>query len=402
MGDSRNHGRELEADLDPETRWRLDHAVAAIFRAKNTGGKVVVVVGSGPNIHEGVTTQIAELIRVGIVDGVITSSAVISHEMAGSLDRVHRVVAQDLLGRTACAPRDRVLEASILTEEQLDELRQEMNLDEDYYRRLLAAPGKQIIKAAGNMAYPMGLRTESLAREAQSLAHAIGEPLEAVVGMGADPRTMIGAGARRGVPVLVGVPQLVGGGAVGLTIGDSLSITNRSNRIARLLGGADVIIESAVALTQEIHDGPLETYTGHGIWSDWDGQWTFSLEEKTVIRIDLDPNLDLAWRNERQGGLVSRAIAEGLPKTKLIGVPFRMEMSGFSRLPGSLPMVADIGVIWPLLAQRISAALGTDLQFVSAPQSTPEGAEMREWIVKEVRPISRPLMRSTARQRMKR
>ena len=29
---------------------------------------------------------------------------------------------------------------------------------------------------------------------------------------------------------------------------------------------ADAVIESAVALTQEIHDGPFECYTGHGIW----------------------------------------------------------------------------------------------------------------------------------------
>ena len=38
----------------------------------------LVVVGSGPNLHEGVTTLIAELIRVGVVDGVTTSSAVVA------------------------------------------------------------------------------------------------------------------------------------------------------------------------------------------------------------------------------------------------------------------------------------------------------------------------------------
>ena len=263
--------RELEAGLDAATRARLEQAAVAIVRAKEAGERVVVVVGSGPNIHEGVTTLIASLIHAGIVDGVITSSAVISHEMAGALDRVHRVAASELRAPTVAVPHDGILEASLLSPEQLTELRRELPLDEDYYRELLAASGSDIIKAAGNMAYPMGWRTERLAREAQALAASAGLPLETVVGFGADPMTMIGAGARCQVPVLVGVPQLVGGGAVGLAIGDSLPISERSSRVARLVGGARVIVESAVALTQEIHDGPFETYTGHGIWADWDG-----------------------------------------------------------------------------------------------------------------------------------
>ena len=82
---------------------------------------------------------------------------------------------------------------------------------------------------------------------------------------------MLGAGAERGVPVLVTIPQMVGGGHVGLSVGDSIPVAERSRRIADMLGSADVIIESAVALTQEIHDGPFETYTGHGIWSWWQG-----------------------------------------------------------------------------------------------------------------------------------
>ena len=50
-----------------------------------------------------------------------------------------------------------------------------------------------------------------------------------------------------------------------------------------------MIIESGVALTQEIHDGPFETYTGHGLWAGWQGHFTYSLEGKRLIRIDLDP-----------------------------------------------------------------------------------------------------------------
>ena len=81
---------------------------------------------------------------------------------------------------------------------------------------------------------------------------------------------------------------------VGIALADSISIMERTSRIAEMMSGADVIIESAVALTQEIHDGPFETYTGHGIWSNWEGYPTYSLEGKTLIRIDLDPNLKKA------------------------------------------------------------------------------------------------------------
>jgi hypothetical protein len=218
------------------------------------------------------------------------------------------------------------------------------------------------------------------------------------VGFGADAMTMIGAGARCQVPVLVGVPQLVGGGAVGLAIGDSLSISERSARVARMVGGARVVVESAVALTQEIHDGPFETYTGHGIWAAWDGQWTYSLADKGILRIDLDPNLERAWQEEREASTVSRAIAEGLPKTKALGFPFRMEMSGFAHLPESLPVVADIGVVWPMLARRVAKALGVDLGFLSYPQSTPEGSTMRDWIVENVHPMHRQQMQSSVRR----
>jgi hypothetical protein len=69
-----------------------------------------------------------------------------------------------------------------------------------------------------------------------------------------------------------------------------------------------------------------------------------------------------------------------------------MEMSGFARLPGSMPLVADIGVVWPLLAERVTTALGVELEFHSYPQSTPEGEAMRETIVQDVRPVSRGAM----------
>ena len=77
--------------LDGDTLDFLERSVAAIVAAKRKGGKVVVATGSGPNLHEGVTTLIAELMHKGIIDGVLTSSAVIAHEMAGTLDKVKRV-----------------------------------------------------------------------------------------------------------------------------------------------------------------------------------------------------------------------------------------------------------------------------------------------------------------------
>ncbi len=391
----------LDQSIDEEsTRPFLEKAAQAVIRTKEKGGKVIVVVGSGPNLHEGITTLIAALIRKGLVDGVITSSAVINHEMSGSLDRVHRVQIKDLPDLDMPQARDAYLEATHLTTEVMAALQEEMQIDMNYYLQLIRSPGKDIIKAAGNMAYPMGLRTEQMAREVQSLAVGLGLPFEAAAGWGADPNTMLGAAALMGVPMLVGVPQLVGGGAVGLAVGDTLSITERSSRIARMLSSADVIIESAVALTQEIHDGPFETYTGHGIWSHWQGHWTFSLKDKTLIRIDLDPNLLRAWQFERQSGTVSQAIAEGLPKTKLMDVPFRMEMSGFARLPGSLPVLGDIGVIWPLLAAAVCDALDCDLDFYSYPQSTEAGQKMREWIVRQVKPVDRTLLLDKVRQYM--
>ena len=383
---------ELYQALSPELQAKVDEIVAKMTEIKKAGEKIVVVTGSGPNIHEGVTTLIAELILKGIIDGVTTSSAVINHELSGSLEKVHRVDGRKVGFDADKLPLDLLFESSIMTEEELKELEAEMPIDRELMKRILETEGNTITKAAGNMAYPLGLRTERLAREIEALAKANGLPFETVAGAGADPMTMLGAGYRRNVPVLVSVPQLIGGGAVGLAVADSISVTERTMRIAKLLGSASMIIESAVALTQEIHDGPFERYTGHGVWADWEGYYTYSLANKTLVRIDLDPNLELAWKKQRESNIVQEAIAKGLPKTKLTGVPFRMEMSGFSRLPGSIPVIADIGVIWPILALKVSQNLGIKLDFISYPQSTPEGQAMREWIVQNVKFANRQKM----------
>ena len=378
--------------LDERSRKALDSAVTKVVETKKKNGKVAVVTGSGPNIHEGVTTLIAELIGKGIIDGVTTSSAVINHEMGGALDRVKMCDASQFgLDRTKM-PRGNIFEFTDLSEEETDVLRKEMLLDEDLLKKGKSAEGRMVIKAAGNMAYPMGLRTEKIAEEILTLSRLSGLPFETIAGWGCDSRTMLGVGAEKGVPVLVTIPQMVGGGHVGLAVGDSIPVAERSKRIADMLGKADVIIESAVALTQEIHDGPFETYTGHGIWSWWQGQPVYSLEKKTLIRFDLDENLRLAQDLQRESSMIQEAIDKGLPKTKISKIPFRMEMSAFARHEGSIPVIGDIGMIWPVFALRIADGLGIKLDFISYKQETEEGREMREWIVRNVKSLDRGKM----------
>ena len=386
---------QFRASLDARSQEALSASVRKIVEAKERGGKIMVVTGSGPNIHEGVTTLIAEMIHKGLVDAVSTSSAVVSHEMGGSLDRVWRVSASDLGMDMDKMPRGDLFEFTRMSGEELDLLRGEMVLDEALLAKGPALPvHSEIVKAAGNMAYPMGLRGEKLAEEILSLARICGAPFEEVAGWGCDPMTMLGAGSEKGVPVLVTIPQLIGGGAVGMAIGDSISVSGRSMRIARMLENSDVVIESAVALTQEIHDGPFECYTGHGIWAFWSGQHTYSLRGKTLVRIDLDENLRRAVDMEKT---VQEAIDKGLPKTKIAKIPFRMEMSAFARHEGSLPVIGDIGKAWPVVAHDVARALNVELDFLSASQDTPEGREMREWIVGNVKPLNRKKMLDRAR-----
>jgi hypothetical protein len=395
---------DLRNSLPASTQSHLDKAIAAIVDAKLFNRRVVVVTGSGPNIHEGVTTQIAELIGKRLVDGVITSSAVVAHEMAGTLDRVKRIrvsgnerlpIAQSAL------PRGGIFEITMLSESARREIETEMPAGWELYEAMTAAPGNIVIKAAGNMAWPMGLRTERIAKEIGDVASQHGTSFEYAAGLGSDPMTMMGAGARHGVPVLVSVPQLVGGGGVGLAIGDAISISRRSRLISEMLSGATVIIESAIALSQEIHDGPFETYTGHGIWAAWEGLTTYSLEGKTLIRVDLDPNLERTWRMERDDAKIQDAVNQGLPKTKRTGVPFRMEMSGFARLESSIPVTGDIGVIWPIIARALEEQLSTKLDFIAGPQESGYGGEVREWIAGNVGFLRRARMYEELRNRSK-
>ncbi|HOO40895.1 MAG TPA: hypothetical protein PK425_08360 [Syntrophales bacterium] len=390
--------KEFWNGLDERSREALDSAVSRVVEVKRRGGKVAVVTGSGPNLHEGVTTLIAELMDKGIVDGVTTSSAVVNHEMGGALDRVKMCGASQFGLDEKRMPRGNVFEFTELTDEELDGLRKEMLLDEALLEKSRTADGHMVIKAAANMAYPMGLRTELIAEEILGICRQTGLPFEVVAGWGCDGRTMLGKGSEKGLPVIVTIPQMVGGGHVGLAIGDSIPIAERSRRIADMLGGADVIIESAVALTQEIHDGPFETYTGHGIWSWWQGQPVYSLEGKSLIRFDLDENLRRAQDLQKESAMIQEAIEKGLPKTKISKIPFRMEMSAFARHEGSIPVIGDIGMIWPVFALSIADALGIGLEFMSYKQETQEGRDMREWIVENIKYLDREKMLAAFRE----
>ena len=381
--------KNLKAGLPPEIRGQLEKAVRAISETLERGGKIVVVTGSGPNLHEGVTTLIAELIGKGVVSGVTTSSAVIAHEMAGVLDLVKRVDGRDAGFSRERLPNGDHFELSIQHEEFLQSLEKDVILDWELIEKLKGLPGDRIIKAAGNMGYPMGLWIERVSEKVLGFCREKGCPFEEAVAPAADPRTMLGAGHRNQVPVLVTVPQLVGGGAVGIAVGDSIPVRERCRRIAEMMDSADLIIESAVALTQEIHDGPFETFTGHGIWEDWREGYTYSLRDKKLIRIDLDPALVSAWKTQREGDAVQQAINRGLPKTKLLKVPFRMEMSGFARLDGSLPVCSDIGIAWPIIALEATDRLGIELDFISFPQESEPGREMRNWITEKIAPLNR-------------
>ena len=389
MKTNRENIEKIYQGFSSDVKEMLDRSVSSIVSAKKRGGKVVVVTGSGPNIHEGVTTLIAGLIHKDIIDGVTVSSAVVAHEMGGVLEEVKRVDGLKMGLDEKILPRGNVFEVNILQAGVLNELKKEMIIDEVLMDKALSLDGDVIIKAAGNMAYPLGLRTELLAKEIMFIAKSKGVPFELVAGAGADKNTMLGAACEKGIPLLVTIPQLVGGGMVGIAIADSISIMERSTKIAKMMESADVIIESAVVLTQEIHDGPFETYTGHGIWSRWEGYHTYSLKDKTIIRIDLDPTLKKAWEFEKQSGKVQLAIDKGLPKTKLMSIPFRMEMSGFARLENSIPVIADLGSVWPVIAYRLEQELNLSLDFMSYPQQTPEGKVMRQWIVENIKPIDK-------------
>jgi hypothetical protein len=64
-----------------------------------------------------------------------------------------------------------------------------------------------------------------------------------------------------------------------------------------------------------------------------------------------------------------------------------MEMSGFARILGSLPVIGDIGMCWPVMATMVADGLGVSLDFMCYKQTLAAGKEMREWIVENIKPF---------------
>ena len=153
----------------------MHKAAEQIVAVKERGGAVVAVTGMDTNIRAGCQpTLIAELIRKGITDGAHQFGGSRVHEMAGTLDRVEGTRAADHPGlEDSCPPilpRSGVFETTEMTAAERAAIQAEVdgagNLDD----QIAALTGDVIIKAAGNMAWPMGLRTEvPLAREVESV-----------------------------------------------------------------------------------------------------------------------------------------------------------------------------------------------------------------------------------------
>ena len=100
-----------------------------------------------------------------MIDGVTTSSAVAAHEMAGVLDKVKRVDGKNLGFVSKILPRGDIFEITLMEANLLEQIKMEMVIDGALIEKAMSLDGKVIIKAAGNMAYPMGLWTEKLAKE---------------------------------------------------------------------------------------------------------------------------------------------------------------------------------------------------------------------------------------------
>lgn len=83
----------------------------------------------------------------GLIDGVTTSSAVIAHEMAGTLDRVKRIDGRELGVDPRTLPKGFPFEFTEMTKWDMSKLRQEMIVDDQLITRGNSLVGDTIIKA---------------------------------------------------------------------------------------------------------------------------------------------------------------------------------------------------------------------------------------------------------------
>ena len=153
-----------------------------------------------------------------------------------------------------------------------------------------------------------------------------------------------------------------------------------------------LIIESGLALAQEIHDGPFELFTGHGLWARKRGEPTFSLRDKKVVRIDLDPHIsNVSGNMQRQKAkAVSQAIHTRQTKSRGPGAPLPhgvLRIRPHSRI--HVPITADLGMVWPLMAGRAAASgLGVRSgRLCVTNKGTGLGESLREFIVQHVTPM---------------
>jgi len=144
--------------LKEATQSAVEKTVVAVPEARRSDGRTMVVTGSGADIYEGVTTLISELIRKNIIHGLSTNSAVVAHEMEGSLEKVRRVRGVVLGLNSAPLARAEAFQINILDDDNLADLKSEMALDMDLIQRAKELPVEENIKAAGNMAYPIGYK----------------------------------------------------------------------------------------------------------------------------------------------------------------------------------------------------------------------------------------------------
>jgi hypothetical protein len=75
-----------------------------------------------------------------------------------------------------------------------------------------------------------------------------------------------------------------------------------------------------------------------------------------------------------------------------------MEMSAFARHEGSIPIIGDIGQVWPVMAWRVAQELNVKLDFMSYSQETEDGKAMREWIVREISFLDRDKLLQKAKE----
>ena len=109
----------------------------------------------------------------------------------------------------------------------------------DLYDRIAAIPGETIIKAAGNMAWPMGPRTERLAGEVEAIAKEAGLTFERVAGISG--ATILGNGK---VALILDLDQLFG-------LSERSTAPHPNGRIGREPSGPTVLETEAASADSE-------------------------------------------------------------------------------------------------------------------------------------------------------